>query len=437
MESKFEFAANGQEIQQGDFEGIADNAALADDRALWEFFRTREGSPTPEKFIITYGTTTWKDPGDTVIDSNALVVGGKADGSVRVLPFRAVVGSRTLASSNAKESLRGMRSAYAVGTTTLHRTVLVGANATGNPRWVLIYATISPDATGDTETRYKKDPTSGVVSSSSVTINTKTNVTVSALNGTAAGSPTRPAVPSDSLGQYNIALAYIWVPNGHGVGSTIDRKQIHEVAPCLTINSALGVRSIRPASGNYVDGGAVMTNQNADWSSTPTRPGAYLPGTMVGGEERLILIQGGVSPDSHVDGDVIDNSIDWRYRYFFWEAAVTSGTTAAARFPSDPQKTGTGATAGSAFASVVGTSRATGFGQSFYDDSANGVSVASCQGVAVYFSPTEIANMGAETCELYVRSTDGALMYKKSGNTTPQILIRLQATGPFSNYGTL
>ena len=63
MEPKYHSAANGQELQQQDVDSIAEQAALADDRLLWELLRLTPQSATPQKGILTYGKSGWAAEG--------------------------------------------------------------------------------------------------------------------------------------------------------------------------------------------------------------------------------------------------------------------------------------------------------------------------------------------------------------------------------------
>jgi len=431
-ERKYSLPENGTEVQKDDLDLLGETAAYADDRLIWELYRTVPGSATPQKFLLPYGVTGWADPG---LNSTALVNGETADGKVRVMPFRCGIGSTTLlAPNNVKKHLRDVRTAYHVGASTLHTEVAIAANAAGDPRWTLVYATITPDANEAGVTRYKKDPSSKIITSSSVSVSKLGTVVINTVDGAAAASPTRPALPADGGGSYNIPLAFIWVPNGFGAGSTVGRGQIHEVAPCLPLHSTTGALTSRPANQAHVTGGAIDANQGHNQA---LRPGAYLPPTMIGAEHRIILVQNGLVPLSYADGDTVDDTIDWRYRFFQWFAHVRSGSTAAAAFASDRNLTGS-SPAGSAAFRTIGGHVGLGFGQSFVDDAAAMIAVANCQGVAMFASEAEISQLGAnDDLQLYVDSTNGALKLKKAGAGTYQAIIHLFATAPYSNFGTV
>jgi hypothetical protein len=83
-----------------------------------------------------------------------------------------------------------------------------------------------------------------------------------------------------------------------------------------------------------------------------------------------------------------------------------------------------------------------GAGQSFFNDYPAGA-IGTCSGVACSVGSITTADatvqavsaLGASgsTVILYVRSTDGALVYKKTGTPSGQVFIWLEATGQFSN----
>lgn len=444
MENKYVLAANGQEVQKEDYEGVAEAAGLADDRLLWEFIRTQTGSSNPQRGIIPYGVSGWPKFGS--LSYNSMFVGESATGAVKVLPFRAVVGSTTTAVGI--EQLRGSKSGYIVGGSNLYTSVAINANAAGNPRWTLIYASVTPDATGLTDNRYTKDPSTSVVTNPSVAVYKKCTVSLSTVDGTAAASPSRPAVPSDGGGAYIVPLCYVWVPNGFTAGSsTVAREHIHEVANCFTVNSATGGTTLMPANGSFKTGGTVDTRQG---HNQVKRPGAYLPSTMVGGEERLIPIQLGLSPASHADGDLVDDSVDWRNRYFVWDVFVNDGTATGDAFASDRNITGTAAFTGCSsgignFGTAPGVDSKRGWGQSFVADGGTiaALGISGDNGVVLVMrggaGAEGVSQLGttSEIVALYVKASDGKLYYKKSGSPSCQILVWLKATAPYGNYAPI
>lgn len=434
METKFFVQENGQEVRTVDIDSFSKNAALADDRVLWELYRLAPYDVAgPQKAVWTYGVEGWPKPESD--NSTALVHPDPAGGKVRVRAFRAGLSSQT--SSGNLERVRDIRTGYSVPGTTLGYTqVSITVNAALNPRWTVVWAKVEPDADGDQTTVKKRDPLTGVVTDATVVLNTKTTVTLGTTDGTAAAFPTRPNLPADAAGAWYIALAYIRVPASFTSGTVLDRQAIHECAPCLTLNSATGALTSRPANQQHVVEGTV------DVSGTGAlqvfRPRAYLPSTMVGGEVRYVLIQNHIAPVSHADGAVVDDSCDWRFRYFDWIAMARNGNTATASFASDRQATGTDIV-GSAWLSIAGYI-ASGFGQSFVDDTQKGgvFTVADGNGAAAVVQGSELAELsGGSQIMLYVRNTDGALCVRFAGTPQVQILIKLTASGPYSNFGLL
>ncbi len=448
MERRVVREINGQELRNQDLTIMSDDGAMADDRLIWELVRMTPGSATPQKGIIPYAVSGAAVPGagdgfSAAMHNSALVQGGTANGSVRVMPFRAVVGSTTLFATSPLEKLRGIRSGYCIGSSSMYSTVAISANATGNPRWVLVYAVVTPDADGDTVAVKTKDPTSGIVSSGSVVVNRVTTVVVTTADGVAAANPVRPTLPADGAGSYYIALAYLFIPTGFGAISQVHYYEIHEAATVLPISPATGAASMVPASEQWRIGGVVDVAQNASRNAA-NRTGAYLPSTMVGMESIFILLQLGLLPYSHADGAIVDSSRDWRQRYFRSTAFVTPGNTSTAAFASDRNGTGVVVRGGAVVGSLgIGVGTMITSGQSFVNDYPGGA-VATCSGIAVGLQGQTVAataetgfvtNLGpvADYVLIYVDSTTGYLKVKLSITNGCQVAIWLDATAQYSN----
>jgi hypothetical protein len=436
-ESQHQLTLVAQELQQKDSNGISANAALSDDRVLGELLRLYPEPSPNQKFVLPYGISGNKTYHS--LDSTALVQSsGVADGRIRVMPFR---GGVYVGGATPKEEWRGLRSQVFTGPTGIYKTFTLTPNVAPNPLWALIYVAITPDADEATEDRFVKDRVTKVVAPASVVITKNTAIAVAISYGTPDVSPTRPAPPADAAGTYYFALAYVFLPAGFNGVTQVDRSWIYEVAPCLPINTTMGTKSCAPANQQHVINGTVDTRQSGD--NGELRPGAYLPPTMVGGVERDILLQLKRTPKSHVDGDVVDNSIDWRYRFFDWTCFVRSGNTTASGFASDRSTTGV-APSPSAIPSAHGTTTDYGFGQSFVDDTAAGVAwsapVADGAGLAFYVTGLKIGYMAGggpnDVVALYVRNTDGALVLKTNGGDAGQVFIRLRASAQYANFGT-
>ena len=434
MEKQVQITAEGDELQQTDVNRMGEAGGLADDRVFAELLRMKPYGST-HKAILPYAV----DGGAayTGLTSTALVQGNTADSRVRVLPFRAFVSS--LDNSSQVEAVRGVRSALFAGGSNIYQQVTIAANAVAHPRWTLVYAVITPNADGATEDRYNKDPGTLVVTSNPRVTYLRTTVTVAALDGVAAATPTRPSIPADAAGNYYIPLAYVWVPASFGAAQTVLREYIHEVAPCISLNGATGCLSLQPANQEYAIGGTVDTNQLD--ATQAYRPGAYLPSTMVGGVQRVFMFQVGLADESHVDGDVADDSIDWRFRFFKCTVAVRNGSTNVSAFASD--RTASGAhLCPSAIFSVLGAELTVCMGQSFVNDTALGVAwtVAPVNpvGAVLYLNLTNVSALGAANSflMLYV-DTSGKMIFKMQSPVSAQVMVWLEATGPYSNFGTV
>ena len=470
MENQYQQRNDGQEVQQQDLTIVASEAALVDDRLLWEFLRVLPNGGATQKVVLPSGLQGGGKYGLALHNgSAALVCGETADGAVHVAPFRAIVGSQTLFATSHIEALRGQRSGFLVGGANLWTDVALSGNSSSNPRWTLIYATVTINATGTTAPRYVKDPATGWVSRQTLPLTQTVSIVLTARDGATGASPVRPSLPADSATQFNIALAYVWVPAGFTAGSSsVARGSIYECFPPALFSRATGARVLAPADQQYAVGGTVDTRQSG--ASSSTRTGAYLPPSMLGGATRLIAISLSGFP-SHADGDVVDNSIDWRNRFFAWEAFASDSSI---KIASDRAASTGVQLAPSAFMAATLVSSpftyypyiAHGMGQSFVDDksffnalvdgsSNHSFALTDCNGVAMFgYNPQTLNNpptppgntsmlikIGTTYAGilLQVRASDGALIFKKSQTGVAQgsVVIWLDATGQYANFGNV
>lgn len=329
----FQIATNGQQLQQADVNLLGETSGLAQDHVFAELLRmTPYNGSTVSKGILPP-------------TSSALIAANGASGSVVVNAFRAFVGSRIAEATEALDNRQDIRSALSVaeGATNDQTTVVLAANATGNPRWDLIYAAVAVDANSPTVSRKVKDTATAVVSSTSVVLTKVQTLTIGVVAGTAGATPAFPTIPADAGSTYYIPLGYVRVPNGFGASSTVSPRNINIAATCLSLSSpALGSSATRPASSISTIGGAgvigagTTTNNGVNsWLGTDqTRPAAYLPPTMSGSETLLIALdlENASSANwSHQNGDVVDNSRDWRNRIF--KATCVIGRGSSTMFP--------------------------------------------------------------------------------------------------------
>lgn len=311
-EKQFKLDYNGQAVQQQDFASIGEVSGLADDRVFAELLRMvpYDGS-TVSKGILPVSDST--NPGLPTVFLSGF------DGKVKVSPFRAFVGSRTAVGTDTKENLRDIRSAIFVGASTLHELVSLSANASGNPRWDLVYATVVVDTDGDTTTRKVKSPTTGVITDETVSVSTETTVALGTVVGTPAASPSWPTLPSDSGSTYYIPLAYVRVPNGFTASSIVFQNWIAEAAPLVSLSKATGANTVEFADQHYTGGGSLLTTASIQaWGASGTPPDIFVRPQAKGGETLLIFID--LNTPVHVNGTVVD-SRDWSGRVCRWTCA--------------------------------------------------------------------------------------------------------------------
>ncbi len=451
MEARYQHTVNGQSVLQADLNTLGEAASLADDRVFAELLRmTPYDGATVSRGILPYA-------------SGATVAANGASGSVKVNPFRAFVGSRTAVASDAKKNWRDVRSAIVVGTATLEQTVAIGANASGNPRWDLIYAAVAVDANSASVTRKVKDATTKAIAGASLVTTLETTATLGVTAGTPGASPAFPATPSDSGGTYYVPIAYVRVPNGFGAASTVTNKDIDTIAKVLAVAQAAGGSTLRPANQQHAVGGTAISgagtstvNGALKWGATAnTRPALFLPPSMSGGESRIIAIDVGNASNanwSHQDGAIVDDSVDWRNRVFKWMASVGPGSSSfAGKFPwlssagvnlvspTAPSAGGVAQMAGyaadanhPAFALGMGDSFTTGTGRAVAQVSASGAAAAATPATG-YNIPTNAMASGG-TVYLYVDASTGALKVSINAGPLASLIFWLDATAPFENY---
>jgi hypothetical protein len=431
MENKFLLQQNGQEVQQADFNVLGDSSGLADDRVLAELVRLAayDGSNVT-RGIMPYGAVAPGAPGQGGLNVAtapfAPVTSGGANGSVNIYPFRAFVGSRTaIGATSQTPNWRDIRSTVFTtnSATNLYQTFAIAANAAGNPRWTLVYAQISPDANGPAISRFVKDPVTGAEGAQSIVTTLVTKVVIGNVDGAAGASPTFPAAPADAGGNYYIPLAYIRVPNGFVAGSTVGVNDIYEVAPIIQLSPTTGTTRCSPANGINTTGGELQTR--IPWPASGNRPGPYMPPSMTGMESRFFGLQLGTGLTASIaNGDTIDQSIDWRNRFFWcWAVAVGGASSLLAQDPA--------ATSGTNVPSA-GTPIYVSMGQTFQTDPAAISGVAKL--LIVRVTPTQLAGLGAASqIDVWVDPSTGAMRVNLNGTANAQVFFRIDATASFSN----
>lgn len=326
MENQFKLDYNGQQVQQQDFATLGEAAGLADDRVFAELFRLQpfDGS-TVRRGVLPFGN---RGQGRV-----AMVAPNGATGSVSVSPFRAFIGSTTAVGTDAVKNWRDIRSTLCVGSSALAQTVPLGANSSGNPRWDLIYAAVTPNVNGPSVTRKVKNPTSKVVTTTSVAPTLVSTVTLGVTPGTPAASPDWPAAPTDAAGTYYIPLAYVRVPNGFAAGSTVLSTGVAEQAPVIALSRTTGGCNARIADSQYTEGGAQLSAAKVQaWGATGTRPSTYLPPSMGAGEQLIVVLDLTTGHESVANNATLD-SRDWRNRVCKFTAVVGVTNPGVTDFP--------------------------------------------------------------------------------------------------------
>jgi hypothetical protein len=439
MEELFQFAQDGQEVQQDDLTLVAENAARADDRVFAELARlcplAPGGSDTPARGIMPFAISGVRDPSSPL--PTALVSPNGATGAVKVAPFRAFIGSRVVESSDARSNWQDTRSTLSVakGSTSLYLLQAFAANTSGQPRWDLLYALVTIDASAQTTNRYYKDTTDDSPTPVTVTVTVLTTVSIGVVQGTANASPQPPSAPADTATTFAIPIALVLIPNGFGASSTIAQNQIATRAPLVGLNSAAsgGGMSIEPMDSAF--DALLSNNTNTGWrhwgASGGTRPPAYMPSTFRGGFMKQIAVDIGgqsysITPSA---GDVIDASRDWRRRtfmwllqygnageYFPWEEAAAYPASMFFGRPLDPATGCWGA------------------GQSFYDDTQSGYGPAHSTILEVIGGTTSPTNLTSpKNFYLVVDQTNGNLVVEYNTAGCGIFHVLLIASGQFEN----
>ncbi len=436
-EAIYQHQLDGQEVEQEDLNLIARTGGLADDRVLAELLRLTPGDGTNvAKAILPFAHqgSNW-----------GTVVPNGATATARVLPFRAIIGSRAAVATNPVDAWRDIRSAVYAATTgmnALGAAVAFAPNTTGAPRWDLVYLAFTPDANGPSRTRYVRDPGTSAVSSPTVVTTLLQQIAVLVAQGTPSATPVPPATPQDGGGTYYIPLAYMRIDGAFNATSTFLPADILSIAPIVSLSRASGGVTLQPANQQFAVGGSALTGDRvAAWATTKTRPSFFLPPDMIGGESRIIALDFSTGNPSHpmVLG-VVDDSRDWRNRLFRWTVfakATPTGTPGGFAWttPPPPQNQ-----VPSARALGVGQDLQFGFGQSFVND-VNDPPLAG--GLAMLVSPAapnanppSAMSQVNETIGLLVDAADGKLKIYTRANANPRLimLVWLEASAPYPNW---
>lgn len=300
----YQLTLDGQAPFQDQINATWRESALADDHVFAELFRLAQYNGVVDivdRAILPFG---YRSVGTDKSDQQQQVV-TPSTGAVRIRSFRAIIGNRSgsygsiIGSPGGTENAErqvDVRSGIYINAGDLD----LPANSSGSTVWVCVYARVSV-ATATLATRYGR-ASDGTVGAHSVNLYTQCTVTV----GVDVGLPN----DDPANGIYYIILAYVRTVNGFGPTTPITLNDIRENSDCATPHFATGAVSSRPANycWSYIQ-----------WPNTGDRPNVYLPSTMVGGQSIWLPLQF-VGTPSVIDGDIVDDQINWKFRLFHWTA---------------------------------------------------------------------------------------------------------------------
>lgn len=378
---KINYSIDGAAPSRDDWNLLGQQAAQSEDNAVSVIMHMPPYAGSRKRFAIG-------------ADVAALVVPGAAVGTVNIKPSTLMIGPADTTANV------GVSAAGPAGTVAI-------ANGLGGgiKRFDLVYATVMVDALDAAVFQKRKDTTTTAVSVVSTSTTTSNHVTYGVVQGVgAATNPTPPSLPADPAGGFNVPLAYVWVNYLFNAATDpVATSSISEVAPILDVPGA--ARPLNAVSQFSTQGGitGLEPATDATWKF-------FLPAIMSGTTDRFIVFDAG----NVASGTIIDDTIDWRKRYFvgFGQAKTNSTVPAAG---------------GGAFP----TASTPGFvlmGQSFTNDNTFGASrITACRIDSGY-----ITFLGANWIELTVDGS-GRLVLNKSGSFGALFMIWLRATAQFSN----
>jgi len=311
METLYTHTVAGQSLDQEELNLVSAESAKADDRVLAELLRMIPGLAAGyvHKAILPYRIE-GLHPDETAHSTTALITPYGTTGSVLVHPFRALIGSRYVASSSTWYDIRTAR--YLGNIDPLWAYQLVLDATVANHRWDLIYARV--DLTVESTPVERIVRSGGGDAAEDISLYTNTTVTLGVVKGAEGASPTKPVLPSDGSGAYYVALAYVVLPHPFTSSTAVEPAWIHENATTAPIASSTGAVTLKPASFAYADDSPLWAQRA--WGPSDERPEEHLPATMTGGAERILAfdfldVVKSLDPDA---ATIIDNSIDWSNR---------------------------------------------------------------------------------------------------------------------------
>lgn len=426
MEKDRTKGTTGIEVTAQDWNAITQLASKSQDYVIAELFRMPPNGGAISKGVLPFG---FNGPNSSTA---GIVTATGSTPTVTISPFRALIGSTVVnPPASPLDSWREVRSVVVASSNPGDNFSysITPPNTSTNNRIDLIYLHVQLGQAAQTQTLYERDPTTGVISQPTLTLQSDDVAGVTFISGTEAGTPTPPVIPNDGTPSANdvyIPLAYCYL--AHPFTGAITNIKIQEIAPVIPMSRTMGVGSLMPGNQQYTPGSALLTATPFNVSGIPHRPETYVPPTMNGKEERFFCWRWDGNPKSPAVNTTcaIDTSIDWRKRLFKWRAyAAHSGgassfpwALAAVNIPS-------------AFPSgALGVVHQLGMGQSFNLDLGGfGIATGCAACVLTSANLTQLSN----NVVVYVDQTDGFLMLATTADPGANVFLWLEATGPYVN----
>lgn len=441
---RYQISNDGQTVDAQDFNLFAEEASKSEDWVFAEMLKL-----APFTTTAAYAKALLPSYSSGLTGAPQLIQ--PTTGGVIIWPFRVAVGARINANAVISPTdpaldtvpmlaYRDVRSAvFASNTTTSLGTAgsSVGVTfANGDPtnsRWDLVYCTLAVDQAPTTSTIFVKPPGANVGAPTSVARNIVQAITFGVVTGTAGVAPALPSAPADTTSTFVFPLAYVRIPPLFTVATALQTNWIANAAPIVSLTSnGFGVAG---GSGSSIS--AMVSNSatvGTQWGNTGTRPLWLMSPMMGAGGKNLIVTldaTGAANAWNIPDAGIVDNSIDWRNRYFlvmtaFGIAANFTFAQAhglAAQSQAIPSLT---TNAGDLFFAT---------GQSFIadDNAALGITTRNGAVIAICNNARASGWTAATVAALYVDTTTGVLKMYGTGTPARKAAFYVFASGQMEN----
>jgi hypothetical protein len=415
MQKQFQVTEVGQEVELSDLNKIAEEAALTEDRVFAELLRMQYFGTAASKGILPYGL---RNEDYWTQSRGVLASTGITNASVIISPFRALVGSRVSAGTDADAFRYGIRSA--IPTYGNGQAMQLSATVSNN-RWDLVYARVDVDLSEAAVPRYVRgsDNNDDV---EQLSIFKSCSVVIGVVSGLEATNPSIPDLPVDGAGAYYIPLGAVLLQHPFTLTTRILPKAIFEGnCPVVGVAPSAGGTDVKPSSNAQSLG---------TWTPANGRPREYMPPSMTGKVERVfgwdyLLSHESVPLNATT---VIDDSVNWQNRAFKVTVQVLpSGSSRALAW--------SGSASGTVQATPSGaemTRNHVFMGQSFVNDVS--AADASSVGKICQLNNANVTEMASgSSITLFVKDTGELCAKLAATSPNAQLFFWIEATGPFSN----